>query len=173
MLVAILAVFGAPLPTAAQAQNAHSWKSEGDRVRHVVITLYKSKTFRLDQPFSTAVVGSPEIADALPMSDRSLYVQGKKVGTTNVSVFDSMMRFMGVLDVEVILDTGSLQEKIRQSTGSRSIRVSSSDGQIVLSGEARRCGASRARRDYCPRARAEWGRQCHERCADHSRCCSR
>src|SRR5207245_9728676 len=62
--------------------------------------------------------------------------QGKKVGTTNVSVFDSMMRLMGVLDVEVTLDTGSLQEKIRQSTGSRSIRVSSSDGQIVLSGEA-------------------------------------
>src|SRR5262249_10653853 len=65
-----------------------------------------------------------------------LYVQGKKVGTTNVSVFDSMMRLMGVLDVEVTLDTGSLQEKIRQGTGSRSIRVSSSDGQIVLTGEA-------------------------------------
>jgi len=26
--------------------------------------------------------------DALPMSDRVLYIQGKKVGTTNVSVFD-------------------------------------------------------------------------------------
>src|SRR5262249_29945205 len=140
MLVASLAilatVLGVPPPSAAQAQNANSWKSDGDRVRHVVITVYKSKTFHLDQPFSTAAVGSPEIADALPMSDRSLYVQGKKVGTTNVSVFDSMMRLMGVLDVEVTLDTGGLQEKIRQSTGSRSIRVSSSDGQIVLSGVA-------------------------------------
>src|SRR5882724_6698241 len=136
MLLAILAVFCTQLPTAAQAQGAHSWKDEGERVRHVVVTLYKSKTFRLDQPFSTAVVGSPEIVDALPMSDRSLYVQGKKIGTTNVSVFDSMMRLMGVLDIEVTLDTGSLQEKIRQSTGSRGIRVSSSDGQIVLSGEA-------------------------------------
>jgi pilus assembly protein CpaC len=136
MLVAILALLCAPLPSAVQAQNVHSWKSDGDRVRHVVITVYKSKTFHLDQQFSTAVVGSPEIADALPMSDRSLYVQGKKIGTTNVSVFDSMMRLMGVIDVEVTIDTGSLQEKIRQSTGSRSIRVSSSDGQIVLSGVA-------------------------------------
>src|SRR5262245_1730557 len=135
MLVAIVAAV--VTPPAAQAQNSHSWKNEGDRVRHVVVTLYKSKTFHLDQPFSTAVVGSPDIADALPMSDRSLYVQGKKVGTTNVSVFDSMMRLMGVLDVEVTLDTGSLQDKIRQSTGSRSIRVSSSDGQIVLTGQAR------------------------------------
>jgi pilus assembly protein CpaC len=136
MLVGITTGFVAQAPTQVQAQNAHSWKSDGDQVRHVVITVYKSKTFHLDQPFSTAVVGSPEIADALPMSDRSLYVQGKKVGTTNVSVFDSMMRVMGVIDVEVTLDTGSLQEKIRQSTGNRSIRVSSSDGQIILSGEA-------------------------------------
>jgi pilus assembly protein CpaC len=148
MLLAILAVFCTQLPSAAQAQGAHSWKDEGERVRHVVITLYKSKTFRLDQPFSTAVVGSPEIADALPMSDRSLYVQGKKIGTTNVSVFDSMMRLMGVIDVEVTLDTGSLQEKIRQSTGSRSIRVSSSDGQIVLSGEARDAVQAERRRDH-------------------------
>src|SRR5712671_4044630 len=136
MLAGMLAVFSMQVPTTVQAQNAHSWKNEGDRVRHVVVTVYKSKTFQLDQPFSTAVVGSPDIVDALPMSDRSLYVQGKKVGTTNVSVFDSMMRLMGVLDVEVTLDTGSLQDKIRQSTGSRSIRVTSSDGQIVLSGEA-------------------------------------
>jgi pilus assembly protein CpaC len=135
MVVLMLAGFGSLLPSAAQAEAA-SWRSEGEQVRHVVITVYKSKTFRLDQAFSTAVVGSPDIADALPMSDRSLYVQGKKVGTTNVSVFDSMMRLMGVLDVEVTLDTGNLQEKIRQSTGNRSIRVSSSDGQIVLSGRA-------------------------------------
>ena len=135
MLLGILAGLGMSLPPAAQAETA-SWRSDGDQVRHVVITVYKSKTFRLDQPFTTAVVGSPDIVDALPMSDRSLYVQGKKVGTTNVSVFDSMMRLMGVLDVEVTLDTGSLQDKIRQGTGNRSIRVSSSDGQIVLSGQA-------------------------------------
>src|SRR3954462_3112686 len=137
MLTAILAIVCTQLPTVAQAQGARSWKDEGERVRHVVITLYKSKTFRLDQPFSTAVVGSPEIVDALPMSDRSLYIQGKKIGTTNVSVFDPMMRLIGVLDVEVTIDTGSLQEAIQASTGSRGIRVSSSNGQIVLSGQAR------------------------------------
>src|SRR5262249_19099825 len=111
--------------------------SEGDRVRHVTVTLYKSRTFHLDRPFTTAVVGSPDILDALPMSDRSLYIQGKKVGTTNVTVFDENKRLMGVLDVEVAVDTGTLQNSIRSSTGSRSIRVSSSNGQVVLSGEAR------------------------------------
>ena len=90
----------------------------------------------LPQPFASAVVGSPELVDALPMSDHRLYIQGKKVGTTNVSVFDQSMRLMGVIDVEVALDTGNLQEKICASTGSSGIRVGSSNGQIVLSGLA-------------------------------------
>jgi len=32
----MLAEFSMQVPTAVQAQNAHSWKNEGDRVRHVV-----------------------------------------------------------------------------------------------------------------------------------------
>src|SRR5207302_10191295 len=55
---------------------------------------------------------------------------------THVSVVDATMRLMGVLDVEVSVDTGDVQDKIRASTGSRGIRVSSSDGQVVLTGEA-------------------------------------
>ena len=92
--MALTATLAIEMP-AAQGQGARSWQSEGDRVRHVVVTLYKSRTFHLDQPFATAVVGSPDIADALPMSDRSLYIQGKKIGTTNVSVFDQKMRLIG------------------------------------------------------------------------------
>ena len=82
------------------------------------------------------VVGSPELVDALPMTDRRLYIQGKKIGTTNVSVFNQTMQLAGVIDVEVTPDTSNLQEKIRASTGSRAIRVGSSNGQIVLSGVA-------------------------------------
>ncbi len=120
----------------AHAQAQSSQNEESTAVRHIVVTLFKSRTLRFDQPFTSAVVGSPDIVDALPMSDRALYIQGKKVGTTNVSVFDQGMRLIGVVDVEVAVDTGNLQEKVRSSTGSRTIRVSSSNGQIVLSGVA-------------------------------------
>src|SRR5499427_1441584 len=117
--------------------QAQSWMCEkGGGVRHIVVTLNKSRTLRFDKPFASAVVGAPDIVDALPMSDRVLYIQGKKVGTTNVSVFDQSMKLIGVLDVEVAIDTGNLQEKIRSITGSRGIRIRSSNGQIVLSGVA-------------------------------------
>jgi pilus assembly protein CpaC len=122
---------------ALQAQSSRgAWQSEGEPTRRVVVTLNKSRTFRLDKSFSTAVVGSSDIADVLPMTDRSLYVQGKKVGTTNVSVYDQTMMLVAVLDIEVALDERSLQEKIELTTGSHGIRVSSSNGQVVLSGQA-------------------------------------
>ena len=101
-----------------------------------MVTLYKSRTLVLPQPFASVVVGSPEFVDALPMSDNRLYIQGKRIGTTNVSVFNQSMQLAGVIDVEVTPDIGNLQEKVRASTGSRAIRVGSSNGQIVLSGIA-------------------------------------
>jgi pilus assembly protein CpaC len=63
-------------------------------------------------------------------------VQGKKVGTTNISVFDNDKRLVAVVDLEVTLDTASLHGKIVASTGSGGINVSSVNGQVVLSGEA-------------------------------------
>ena len=129
---ALLGVGPGPLPH-AQAQPQIE---ESGAVRHIVVTVNKSRTLRFDNAFASAVVGAPDIVDALPMSDRVLYIQGKKVGTTNVSVFAQDMKLIGVIDVEVTLDTGNLQEKIRSSTGSGGIRVGSSNGQIVLSGVA-------------------------------------
>jgi pilus assembly protein CpaC len=98
--------------------QARSWVSEeGGGVRHIVVTLNKSRTLRFDKPFASAVVGGSDILDALPMSDRVLYIQGKKVGTTNVSMFDKSMKLIGVLDVEVAIDTDTLQEKIHSVKG--------------------------------------------------------
>ena len=131
------ALLGVGLGAVQQAQaQSRDEDSGGGGVQHIVVTLYKSRTLMLEQPFASVVVGSPDLVDALPMSDRRLYIQGKKVGTTNVSVFNQSMQLAGVIDVEVTLDTGNLQEKIRSSTGSSAIRVGSSNGQIVLSGLA-------------------------------------
>lgn len=134
--VAAVSVMTSSVQFSAQAQSGATWRSEGEPVRRLVVTLNKSRTFHIDKPFATAVIGAPDIADVLPISDQQLYVQGKKVGTTNLSVFDQGQRLVSVLDVEVAVDTATLQEKIRASTGSRGIRVTSSGGQVVLSGKA-------------------------------------
>ena len=105
-------------------------------VQQVVIPLNKSVTVAVAKPFTSAVVGQPEIADTMPINDRTLYIQGKKIGTTNISIYDESMRLIKVVDVEVALDVRNLQSKIRAGTGNNGIIVSSDNGQLVLSGVA-------------------------------------
>src|SRR4029079_4600670 len=53
--------------------------------------------------------------------------------TTNVILLDPSMKQIGILDVEVAIDSGNLQQNIRASTGAQGIRVSAAEGQVVLS----------------------------------------
>lgn len=110
--------------------------SEVNDVQRVRVTVNKSRTFRVETPFATIVAGSSDIIDVKSLSDHLIYIQGKQTGTTNVILFDSSMKQIGILDVEVGIDTGNLQQNIRAGTGSQGIRVSSSEGQVVLSGVA-------------------------------------
>src|SRR5271165_5353476 len=58
-LSALLIVFPVAMKS-AQAQSSADWQSDGQPVRHVTVTVNKSRTFQLGQPFSTAVVGAPD-----------------------------------------------------------------------------------------------------------------
>ena len=110
--------------------------TEGPAPRRITVIVNKSRTFNVGRPFARAIVGSVDYADVLPLSDRSIYIQGKRAGTTNVSLFDGDARLIGVLDLEVTLDAVNVQEKIRGSAGTQGIRVTSVQGQVVLSGTA-------------------------------------
>ncbi|GIQ74096.1 type II and III secretion system protein family protein [Bradyrhizobium sp. RD5-C2] len=139
-LGAAVALFHSTDPAAAADRRAPSsggvFVSEMSDVQRVRVTLNKSRTFRVETAFSSIVAGSPDIADVKSLSDHLIYVQGKKTGTTNVILFDSSMKQIGILDVDVTLDIGNLQQNIQTGTGARGIRVSASEGQVVLSGLA-------------------------------------
>lgn len=125
------------VPETATAQKAEAMSDSGLPVRRVSVTRYKSRTIKLNDAFSTAVVGSPDIADVLPMSDTVLYIQGKKLGTTNVSVFDKDKDLITIIDISVTIDAENIAKSIRSSIESPGIRVSAANDQVVLSGTAK------------------------------------
>ena len=49
-------------------------------------------------------MGNLDIADVLPESDRQIYIQGKKIGTTNITLYDQNKHLVGVIDLDVTLD---------------------------------------------------------------------
>lgn len=97
---------------AARAQQASVCPMEPATTRHISLTRFKSRTLKLEKSFAQAVVGAPDIADVLPMSERVIYIQGKKIGTTNVSVFDQCKNLISVIDLEVTIDIENIKKKI-------------------------------------------------------------
>ena len=95
--------------SSALAEKGGPCHSIKQQVSAIKVTLYKSRTLCFSGPFSTAVIGAPEIADVLPITKSMLYVQGKKVGATNISVFDQQ-HLVSVIDLEVEVAKGLSQD---------------------------------------------------------------
>lgn len=121
------------VPQAGAAER--DFIGDGQAVRHLVVTVNKSRTIRTNSPFVRAVVAAPEIADVVPMNNQEIYIQGKKIGATNLSIFDQNGRMITVIDIEVGVDSATIEQKIAAS-GSRGIRVSARGGQVMLTGLA-------------------------------------
>ena len=52
------------------------------------------------------MIGNSDVADVLPLSERSIYVLGKKFGTTSLTLYDRSNRVIAVMDVSVGPDPG-------------------------------------------------------------------
>jgi pilus assembly protein CpaC len=118
------------VPATAQERVA-GWSTQ----RSVQITAGKTQDVRVDAPFSDVVVGDPEVADVTPLTDHSVSILGKKIGTTRVSIYGEGKRTVGIFDIEVSYDVTRLALELNRITGG-GLRVSSVNGRIMLSGTA-------------------------------------
>jgi len=99
----------------------------------VTVTVGKTEDVRTDQNFTDITVGDPDIADVSPLTDHSLSILGKKIGTTRVTVYNADKKPVGIFDVEVAYDISRLTIEIARLTGN-GIKVSSVNGHIMLTG---------------------------------------
>ncbi len=70
------------LPVAAQADDV----AQRPQMR---VDYDQAAVVKLDRAAKTVVVGNPLIADALLVSDKTVYVQGRMFGNTNIIAIDS------------------------------------------------------------------------------------
>jgi pilus assembly protein CpaC len=101
----------------------------------VSVILGKTQDVRTDQGLADITVGDPDIADVSPLTDHSLSILGKRIGTTRVTVYNADKKPIGIFDIEVTYDTSRLAIELAQFTGG-GIKVSSINGRIMLSGTA-------------------------------------
>jgi pilus assembly protein CpaC len=117
----------------ARAADARLVAIGENRVGTVRIALGKSETLRTSRGFVDLVVGDPEIADVMPLTDATLYVLGKRIGITNVSIYDASKQLVGVIEIEVAYNTPRLASDLAVKGGAA--RVDTANGRTVLTGE--------------------------------------
>jgi pilus assembly protein CpaC len=100
------------------------------------VPINKSQTLRVGRTFAKAVIGNAEVADVLPLSTSSVYVLGRGIGATNLSLFDKAGRLIAVVDIVVGPDSQGLKAKLAELMPTESVAVTASNGSLVLSGEA-------------------------------------
>jgi pilus assembly protein CpaC len=127
----------AALPGLAPTAQAREVElTAGRNSATVKISIGKSESVRTENGFSEVIVSDPEIADAIPLTDRSLSILGKKIGTARVSVYGEGKKLVGVFDIEVSYDTTRLGSELAQRFPHARFRVSSVNGRIMLSGNS-------------------------------------
>ena len=131
---ALLATCGVFAPPAAQARDVEVAAGRSSAI--VKMSIGKSESVRTGDGFSEVIVSDPDVADAIPLSDRSLSILGKKIGNARVSVYGEGKKLVGVFDVEVSYDTTRLGSELAQRFPHARFRVSSVNGRIMVAGTA-------------------------------------
>jgi pilus assembly protein CpaC len=106
----------------------------GARTEGVVVAVGKTRNVHTGVNFVDVIVGDPETADVVPLTDHSLSILGKKVGTTRVSVYGEGKHLVGIFDIEVSYDAVKLGEELARRFPRARLRVSTVNGRIMLSG---------------------------------------
>ena len=108
---------------------------ENGQTRSIMVAKDKSAAFRLFGPVGEVVVAAPEVAQIVATTDRSFYVRGKAVGSTNVLVYDPQRRLVEVIDVRVGADTSNLQADLAAALPDEDITARTMADGILLTGQ--------------------------------------
>ncbi|WFU47171.1 type II and III secretion system protein family protein [Sinorhizobium terangae] len=137
-LVAAISAFGLLGPgSAGQADAQEKFINLGGSVQQVTLPPNDTMTIRTAKPFGDLVIGSAQLIDVVPLSDRSLFIRGKEIGATNISVYDDDKNLLGVIDIRVTSDFSEAAAAIRSAAPSSQVRVFNSNDRIRLTGTVR------------------------------------
>jgi pilus assembly protein CpaC len=120
------------IPSGASAQVM---RSEQAANRVIFVPVDKSMSYRLDQPAAKIVVAQPETAEIVATTDRSFYVRGVAVGSTNLLIYGPGGKLQQVVDVRVGYDAHSLEQDLGVVFPGEGIRVQTMGEGILLTGD--------------------------------------
>lgn len=138
LLAAALLASAALVALPAQAQSVGADIHAGD----LEVAINKSQIVTADRVIDRAMIGNDTIADVMPVSDRSIYILGKAVGTTSLTLYDKMNRVIAVMDISVGPDVEALRLQLAEMFPGQTIDTRLTNGKLMLNGVVKDAGVA-------------------------------
>jgi len=130
----LLGISGAP---AIHAEEMVAGGSPQREVQKLELTSGKSMVLDLPVAIKRASLANPEVADTVVLSPTQIYLTGKAMGVTNLTLWNESGKMMGMYDVVIAPDLTRLKENLHKAMpDERNILVMSNHDSITLSGTA-------------------------------------
>jgi pilus assembly protein CpaC len=120
-----------PLAVPALAQSSYADQLHAGTLE---VPLNKSQVVSTDRTIAKAMIGNSSVADVLPITDRSVYVLGKTMGTTSLTLYDSGGRVITVMDVAVGPDVQAFKDQANMLMPGEEVNARISGDSIILTG---------------------------------------
>jgi pilus assembly protein CpaC len=134
-LLAVLAISAAGLGVSDAAAQPAPTPVERGGAMELIVPAGKSQVLEIPGAYSDLMIANPEIADVLPLTSRSVYVVGKKPGSTALTVYGPGKRLIAAASIVVSADVEGLKARLNELLpGERDIVVRPANESIVLSG---------------------------------------
>jgi pilus assembly protein CpaC len=152
-LVALCAALWAP---GAGAQGAADSKVVASEAQRLELGVGKSKVVDLTTSIKRASLANPEIADTVVLSPKQIYLTGKAIGVTTLTLWKESGELFSVFDITVTPDLSQLREQLHKMLpDEQGILVTATHDHITLSGTvsnlARQSRALEIAEPYAPK----------------------
>lgn len=127
-------LLAAALAAAMMGNAALAKQYLDDGSTDITVVAHKSSVVEVPRSYAQALIADENIADLVPITDRLVYIVGKKVGATSLVLIDSQKRVIVTGNVNVTHNLKDLRAKLRENLPRHRIRVSGANGRILLSG---------------------------------------
>ena len=106
----------------------------GHSTARIIVPVDKSRIVHFDRAFSRVHVGSGDVAEVVPLSSSTIYLLGKKRGSTNLTITSGDNSIVAVVDVVVTYDVDGLRQHLADLLPTESVEIQPAGDALVLSG---------------------------------------
>jgi len=133
MALVVVGILTLPLPAMATDENHHQVKMPEAKQMNLVV----GKSTVLDMPtlIKRASLADPQVADAIVLSPRQIYVTGKGYGTTNLTLWGKDDQVIAVFDLDVGVDLLRLRQHLNELLPDEpNVHLKGTNDHVTISG---------------------------------------